>query len=54
MLQAHTLAPEEHYIRSQPYYEPVGNEIAIFEAAYRNRLPAVSYTHLTLPTIYSV
>jgi len=41
MLQAHTLAPEEHYIRSQPYYEPVGNEIAIFEAAYRNRLPVL-------------
>jgi nitric oxide reductase NorQ protein len=41
MLQAHTLAPEEHFIRSQPYYEPVGNEIAIFEAAYRNRLPVL-------------
>lgn len=38
-MDAHALAPEEHYIRKQPYYEPVGNEIAIFEAAYANRLP---------------
>lgn len=40
-MDAHTLAPEEHYIRKQPYYEPVGNEIAIYEAAYRNRLPVL-------------
>lgn len=40
-MSAHTLAPEEHYIRRQPYYEPVGDEIAIFEAAYRNRLPVL-------------
>jgi nitric oxide reductase NorQ protein len=40
-LDAHTLAPEEHYIRKQPYYEPVGNEIAIYEAAYANRLPVL-------------
>ena len=40
-MDAHTLAPEEHYIRSQPYYEPVGNEIAIYEAAYANRLPVL-------------
>ncbi len=40
-LEAHTLAPEEHFIRKEPYYEPVGNEIAIFEAAYRNRLPVL-------------
>ncbi|HRH82528.1 MAG TPA: CbbQ/NirQ/NorQ/GpvN family protein [Thiobacillaceae bacterium] len=38
-MTAQALAPEEHYIRKQPYYEPVGNEIAIFEAAYGNRLP---------------
>ncbi len=24
-----------------PYYEPQGNEIAIFEAAYRKRLPVM-------------
>lgn len=40
-MNAHTLAPEEHYIRKQPYYEPVGDEIAIFEAAYRNKLPVL-------------
>jgi len=40
-LDAHALAPEEHFIEKQPYYEPVGNEIAIFEVAYRNRLPVL-------------
>lgn len=40
-MSAHSLAPEEHYIRKQPYYEPVGDEIAIFEAAYRNKLPVL-------------
>jgi nitric oxide reductase NorQ protein len=40
-LNAHTLVPEEHYVRQEPYYEPVGNEIAVFEAAYRNRLPVL-------------
>lgn len=40
-MDAHTLAPEEHYIRKEPYYEPVGNEIAIYEAAYANRLPVL-------------
>ena len=38
---AHSLAPEEHYIAEEPYYEAVGDEIAIFEAAYRNRLPVL-------------
>jgi len=33
------MAPEEHFIREEPYYEPVGQEIGIFEAAYRNKLP---------------
>ncbi len=30
---------EEYYIREEPYYEPVGDEIEIFEAAYGNGLP---------------
>ncbi len=34
-----TFAPEAHYILSEPYYEPLGDEIVIFEAAYRNALP---------------
>lgn len=40
-MNAHALAPEEHFIRQQPYYEPVGNEIAIFEAAWRHKLPVL-------------
>ena len=35
------LKPEEYFITEQPYYEPVGDEIAVFEAAYRNRLPTL-------------
>ncbi len=38
-MEAHTLAPEAHFIKSEPYYEAVGNEIPIFQAAYANRLP---------------
>jgi nitric oxide reductase NorQ protein len=40
-MDAHTLAPEEHYIRAEPYYERVSDEVAIFEAAYANRLPVL-------------
>jgi nitric oxide reductase NorQ protein len=32
---------EEYFIRSEPYYEPVGAEIGLFEAAYRNQLPVL-------------
>jgi nitric oxide reductase NorQ protein len=32
---------EGHYITAEPYYRPVGDEVAIFEAAYRSRLPVV-------------
>ncbi len=28
-------------IQTEPYYLPVGNEIAVFEAAYRHRLPVM-------------
>jgi nitric oxide reductase NorQ protein len=41
-LQQHelrVLKPEEYFIEVEPYYEPVGDEIAIFEAAYANGLP---------------
>ncbi len=40
-MQARALKPEEYFIESEPYYEPVGPEIALFEAAYRNRLPVL-------------
>jgi nitric oxide reductase NorQ protein len=33
------LRPEERFIADEPYYEPVGDEIAVFEAAYANGLP---------------
>lgn len=38
-MEAKVLKPEEYYIESEPYYEPVANEIEIFEAAYNNQLP---------------
>jgi nitric oxide reductase NorQ protein len=38
-MKARALKPEEYFIEEEPYYEPVGDEIAIFEAAYRNQLP---------------
>jgi nitric oxide reductase NorQ protein len=40
-MNARTLAPEEHFIAVEPYYEAVGQEVAIFDAAYRNRLPVL-------------
>lgn len=36
-----TLNPESNFIEREPYYEPVGDEITIFEAAYANRLPVL-------------
>ncbi len=39
--QAHVMAPEEYVFQEQPYYEPSGNEIAVFESAYRNGLPVL-------------
>ena len=38
---AKTLRPEENYITDEPYYQPVGDEIAVFEAAYANQLPVL-------------
>jgi len=35
------LRPEAYYISDEPYYEPVGREIDVFEAAYANRLPVL-------------
>ena len=32
---------EENFITEEPYYEPVGDEIAVFDAAYRNQLPVL-------------
>jgi len=38
---AQVLKPEEYFITEEPYYEPIGNEIEVFEAAYRNQLPVL-------------
>ncbi len=35
------LRPEENFIEVEPYYEPVGEEIPVFEAAYHNQLPVL-------------
>jgi nitric oxide reductase NorQ protein len=37
--QIRVTATEQHFIEREPYYEPIGDEIGVFEAAYRNRLP---------------
>ncbi len=31
----------EHFVKEQPYYEPQGAEIALFEAAYANQIPVL-------------
>jgi nitric oxide reductase NorQ protein len=38
---AQALRPEEYYIKDEPYYEPIADEIEVFEAAYRNGLPVL-------------
>lgn len=40
-MTARALKPEEYFIQDEPYYEPVGDEIAVFEAAYANQLPVL-------------
>jgi nitric oxide reductase NorQ protein len=40
-MQARTFKPEEYLVTQEPYYESVGNEIALFEAAYANQLPVL-------------
>ena len=40
-MAAQVLKPEEYFITEQPYYEAIGNEIEVFEAAYQNQLPVL-------------
>jgi nitric oxide reductase NorQ protein len=40
-VEARALKPEEYFIEDEPYYEATGEEIAVFEAAYRNGLPVL-------------
>ncbi len=37
-MSAQVLKPEENRITAEPYYEPIANEIEIFESAFRNKL----------------
>lgn len=38
---AKSYKPEEYFIEQEPYYEPVADEIEVFEAAYKNQLPVL-------------
>ena len=40
-MTARALKPEEYFIEQEPYYEAVGDEIEVFEAAYRQKLPVL-------------
>ncbi len=40
-MKARALKPEEYFVEQEPYFEPVSNEIDVFEAAYRNQLPVL-------------
>ena len=40
-MNARTLDPAHHLFEKEPYYEPVGDEIQLFEAAYRQQIPVL-------------
>ena len=40
-MSAHAIKPEEYFIETEPYYEPIGDEIEVFEAAYKQNLPVL-------------
>ncbi len=40
-MQSKAIKPEEYFIKNEPYYQPIENEIDIFEAAYRQSLPVL-------------
>jgi len=40
-MTAQVIKPEEYFVTEEPYYEPVGNEIEVFGAAYANQLPVL-------------
>lgn len=39
--QAKVLKPTEYLIKKEPYYQSIADEIPVFEAAYRNKLPVL-------------
>ena len=40
-VMAMTRTPEQYFINEEPYFQPVGREIAVFEAAFANCLPVL-------------
>ncbi len=38
---AKSYKPEEYFVENEPYYEPIADEIEVFEAAYQNQLPVL-------------
>ncbi|MEJ1297054.1 MAG: CbbQ/NirQ/NorQ/GpvN family protein [Candidatus Sedimenticola sp. (ex Thyasira tokunagai)] len=40
-MENRTLRLDEYKVKSEPYYQPTGDEITLFEAACRNRLPVL-------------
>lgn len=40
-MNARALKTEEYFIEDEPYYEPIGDEVEIFESAYRQKLPVL-------------
>ena len=40
-LHARVLKPESYLIEKEPYYESVGDEIALFDAAYASQIPVL-------------
>ncbi|KPJ89340.1 MAG: AAA family ATPase [Gammaproteobacteria bacterium SG8_11] len=38
-MTARVLKTQEYFIESEPYYEPIGDELEVFEAAYKQKLP---------------
>lgn len=40
-MTARAIRTEEYAIVNEPYYQPIGDEVAVFEAAYRNQLPVL-------------
>lgn len=40
-MQSKALKPEEYFIETEPYYQANGDEIAVFESAYKQGLPVL-------------
>lgn len=40
-MQTRAIKPEEYLTEEEPYYQPTSQEVAVFEAAYRNGLPVL-------------